>query len=150
ETPMSRNWSMLKLAAALSATLAVAPAALAQETIEEIVKRLDKMDKDIKAAFKSVTADLDNARNLTLAQEGELSTIGNNVKKLERQMAKFGVDLENMKKRLNAEPVAGLDKTMLDEIRSELSQIKQTLSKLQPTASQNRVALFPPNTGRVH
>src|SRR5207245_2378368 len=152
ETPMLRTWKMLKLAAVMSAALAVTPVAFAQEKdkedIKSVLERLNKMDEGLKAEFKNIKGSFDKIdgdirkiKGDLLAQDVDVTAGKRSLEDLEKQVEKLARTVDAIKKKLPAEGslafYQGGDKG-LEEIRQRLDQIEKLLLKLQPT--QQRTA----------
>jgi len=163
ETPMLRNWNMIKLASALAVTLAVTPVSFAGEKenkdVKAILERLDKMEKELPESVEKLIGKklegvlLENFKRLKASMEKDLEELRTMVlskdlefDKLERRVTKLASDLENLRKRIPAEGNVALyppDK-VLDEIRTRLGAIEKALKN-----GTSRVALSPPAASRI-
>ena len=152
---MLRNWKSLDLAAVLAAAFITQPVVLAGGEGKEkaadaktVMERLETMDKAIAKAFKEVSESLDVLKGNGLKMKVDLDKVMAKVDTLEETLTKLQSDLEKLKKRVPTEQPSHtpLDKASLDEIKARLLDIEKSITKMQ---SSNRVALFPPNTGRI-
>lgn len=147
DSPMLRTWKSLELAAILAAAFTAQPVLFAGEggkkdDIKEILKRLDGIDsyltKDLAKIFEKVASDHNSLKGDFLKARVDLDAVTLRMDMLEKAVDK-------LTKRLSGE-LSPIDKASLDEIKSKLGQIEQTLAKMQ---GPNRTAFSPPNTGRI-
>ena len=155
DSPMIRNWKSLELAALLAAAFTAQPVLLAggegkEKTVDAkaVLERLETMDKAIGKAFKEVGETLDVLKGNGLKMKVDLDKVMAKVDTLEESLTKLQADLEKLKKRVPTEQpsVAPFDKASLDEIKSRLVDIEKAITKIQ---GASRIALSPPNTGRI-
>jgi hypothetical protein len=155
---MTRTWKILELAAVMAAGLTAEPILLAGEKdkkepdVKTILERLDAAKNDLKcqlrtmndavaAAFKKVEDNIASLKTNDLLLTTQLE-------KLEGKMAKLQEDVDKLKKQGPSEQITQnsvLDKAMQD-IKGRLSDIEQSLSKLQTAP---RTSFSPPATGRI-
>lgn len=161
---MIRNWKTLAL---LTATILYVnkPVVVAQTTtdadVKAVLQKLDKMDlnladslRNIGVDISAIKKDIDNLKGDSLAQRVEMGKSSKRIEDVEEQVKAMRANLDDLKKRIPIEPTSSIpsvDKASLDEIKSRLGQIEQTLAKLNATTagSSPRIALSPPSTGRV-
>ena len=147
---MIRNWKSLELAALLAAAFTAQPVVFAGEgdgkkekpvDAKAVLDELRAMDKGIRETFKKFGKSLDNLKEGYLQTNVELDNVVIRVKNLEKSLANLQADVDKMKPSSNP-----IDKAGLDEIRTKLEKIEQSLAKMQ---GMSRIALSPPNTGRI-
>lgn len=153
ETPMMQNWKTLTVCSLLAATaFTPAPALLAGEKDnKEILDRLDKMEKNIAADFKSVQGDMESIRGELkklkdedlLGQKLKMANVTVKIGHIERDVAKLLADLEGLRKRIPVEFPSGNNKASIDEIKLRLGAIEEAILRLAPT--EKRVAMAPPS-----
>lgn len=146
DSPMLRNWKSLELAALLAAAFTAQPVLFAGEGKEKpdlkaVVERLDAMNESLAKAFKKMAEDLNILKGNDLAAKIDLDKVIAKVETLEDSLSRLHADLDKLKKRLPTELNPGME-----EIRTKLGQIERDIAKMQ---GKSRVALSPPNTGRI-
>jgi regulator of replication initiation timing len=160
DSPMLRNWKMFELAA-LFAVVAPSPVLFAGEKEDASKAILERLDKNVKAmkskvetmetgladAFKKIGEDMKDLRNDLTKLAGEHLKIDDKVDKLEQSLARLKTDMEDLKKAARPS-LSPLDKADLEDLKTRLTSIEQSLAKMQ---AQTRVSLSPaqPTTGRI-
>jgi hypothetical protein len=160
---MMRTWRTIALPAFLTVALGVAPAAAEGQTGSDgpskpgqktLKEQFEELDKNLAKSFNKVGADiaalqkdLKDLRDERADAEVKLKLTLAAVGTLEKTIADLKGDIEAMRKRMPADvafypPPA--DKAALDEIRTRLANIEQTLKAMQQ--ERTRVALSPPAT----
>jgi len=147
DSPMLRNWKSLELATLLAAAFTAQPVLFAGEggkkdvDAKAVLERLEIMHKATAKTLGEITKDLTFLKGDHVVMQEELK---NKIGKVEEKLAKLQSDLEKLKKQDPS--INPIDKANFEEIRNRLGQIEQTIAKMQ---APSRIALAPPNTGRI-
>jgi hypothetical protein len=149
DSPMLRTWKSLEWAALLAVAVTAQPVLFAGEKekekpdIKSVLERLDNMDRAIAKAFKEVSETLDLLKGNDIKMRIDLDKVVAKVETLEDKLTKLHADLDKLKKRV---PVEQPSLAGVDDLKFRLEKIEQALGKMQ---GANRIALSPPNTGRI-
>ena len=151
---MLRNWRtfvlpsfVVAVLAAPAPVLAVGERQAAKDKVKPIQEQLEELKQSLDEAFRHVGEDMKAIKKEVKSLRDERTDLQLT---LQRQIADLKTDLDALKRRLPADVrlYPDGDKGALEEIRSRLAQMENTLARLQ---SQNaRVAMSPPaGTGRI-
>jgi hypothetical protein len=123
------------------------------KTIYEILK---VMNGDMKESFKKISfdmsnivADMQSLKTSNNVLREDLAAATKRIDLLERELRFLRADLDSLKKP-NGSNGSAADKIVLDEIRSKVNQIDQTLARLQTLTSREAKSPPPPvQKGRI-
>jgi hypothetical protein len=164
DTPMIRNWKMLSLCSLLTAVTFVPEAAVAGEPNNELKKSVDKLITRIGALETKLTGDLKKLEEGALADikksadkaVEDVAAVYAEQKKQKKQLddQKYLIDLltariDNLEKKLvagGAPAPSVVDKAFLEEFRTTMKTLTDTLARLGPTTERKSMSA-PANGG---
>jgi hypothetical protein len=140
---MTRNWTILELQAVLAAILLAAPSPVRaadpeKEPLQEIVRRLENIEKGMTEIQKSAAA---------IKAEGlKINLLKGRIDKLEEQLSQVKPVVDALKKLVNGNVKQRVSTYPPDAVDDLARRVAELEKKLAPSV---RVAKAPPDVGRV-
>jgi hypothetical protein len=150
ETPMMRNWNILKLSSLLAVALAVTPAPagpteFGQVDLKDLKESIDSLNTTLKTLNGNLQKAQESIKSLTESQEEtklQIATLQSSVKFLDGQIKALKGELDKLQERKS---LYAPDKTTWDDLKGRLEKIETALIRL----AEARKSLSSPGVGRV-